>query len=107
MREHTTIGSRILARHHTTLLRLASNIALTHHEHWNGGGYPKGLAGRDIPIEGLIVAVADVFDALTHERPYKAAWPVEKAIVEIKAQSGRQFSPAVVEAFCKIHGNGG
>lgn len=107
MKEHTSIGARILARHHTTLLRLASNIAMTHHEHWDGGGYPKGLVGRDIPIEGLIVAVADVFDALTHRRPYKEAWSFERAVAEIKNQSGRMFSPAVVEAFCKVQASGG
>lgn len=102
MKTHTTIGNAILVQHHTDLLQLAASIALTHHERWDGRGYPKGLVGEDIPLVGRIVAVADVFDALTNERPYKAAWPIEQAITEIQRQSGQQFDPAVVAAFSQL-----
>jgi putative two-component system response regulator len=102
MKTHALIGSEIMARHHTPLLQLASRIALTHHERWNGKGYPHGLRGEDIPLEGRIVAVADVFDALTNERPYKRAWPIEEALAEIRAQSGSQFDPDVVGAFLSL-----
>lgn len=102
MQSHADIGSQILARHHTPLLKLASKIALTHHERWDGSGYPNKLTGDQTPIEGRIVAVADVFDALTHERPYKEAWPRERALAEIASQSGRQFDPAVVETFLRL-----
>ena len=102
MKTHAAIGSSIMARHHTPLLQLASAIALTHHERWDGTGYPHRLAGEQIPIEGRILAVADVFDALTHERPYKQAWPVDEAIAEIERQSGRQFDPRVVDVFLSL-----
>lgn len=98
VKEHTTIGARILSGGRSRLLQLAEEIALTHHEYYDGSGYPKGLAGEEIPISGRIVAVADVLDALTHERPYKRAWSVGEALAEIKRQSGRQFDPVVVEA---------
>lgn len=99
MQTHTAIGSQILSGHHTPLLQLAGRIALTHHERWDGSGYPSGLREQEIPIEGRIVAIADVFDALTHERPYKAAWPVAKARDEIQHQCHHHFDPSVVEAF--------
>ena len=99
MKKHCEIGHGILSRHHTPLLQLASSIALTHHERWDGTGYPRGLQGEDIPLEGRIVAIVDVFDALTHERPYKEAWPVEKAFAEIQAQRGRQFDPDLTDIF--------
>ena len=102
IRTHTTIGAAILSQHHTHLLQLAATIALTHHERWDGKGYPRGLAGEEIPLSGRLVAVADVFDALTHERPYKKAWSREDAIAEILKQSGTQFDPAVVCAFEKL-----
>lgn len=102
MKTHAEIGHQILARHHTPSLQLAAVIAWTHHERWEGRGYPRGLEGEDIPLEGRIVSVADVFDALTHERPYKQAWPVEEAVAEITAQSGKQFDPQVVDAFRKL-----
>jgi len=73
-------------------------IALTHHEHSDGHGYPRGLAGEDIPLVGRIVAVSDAFDALTHARPYKPAWPVEQAVGEIRRLSGQQFDPSLVKA---------
>ncbi|WP_240637052.1 HD domain-containing phosphohydrolase [Meiothermus hypogaeus] len=98
MKDHTTIGARILSGGRSKILRLAEEIALSHHEHFDGSGYPRGLAGDSIPMSGRIVAVADVLDALTHERPYKRAWSVAEALAEIKRQSGRQFDPTVVEA---------
>ncbi len=98
VKEHTTIGARILSGGRSRLLHLAEEIALTHHERFDGSGYPRGLAGEAIPLPGRIVAVADVLDALTHERPYKRAWSVAEALAEIKRQSGRQFDPVVVEA---------
>ena len=81
---------------------MAEQIALTHHEKWDGSGYPSGLAGDAIPIAGRIVAVADVFDALTHPRPYKPAWSTADAIAEIESQSGRHFDPKVLEAFLSV-----
>jgi putative two-component system response regulator len=103
IKTHTTIGARILSDARSDLVRMASTIAQTHHERWDGTGYPLGLCGDAIPIEGRIVAVADVFDALTHARPYKKAWSVEDALAEIKCQSGSQFDPAVVKAFFDLH----
>jgi putative two-component system response regulator len=81
------------------VLQRASTIAASHHERWDGSGYPHGLRGEEIALAGRIVAVADVFDALTHERPYKQAWPVEAALAEIRCGAGSQFDPAVVDAF--------
>lgn len=102
MRAHTTIGADILKRSESPLLRLAEEIALTHHERWAGGGYPRGLAGEEIPLCGRIVAVADVFDALMRERPYKKAWPVDRAVEEIRRMSGQHFDPRVVAAFLEV-----
>lgn len=104
MKTHTTMGARILSGARSDLVKMASTIAYTHHERWDGLGYPSRLSGDRIPLVGRIVAVADVFDALTHYRPYKEAWPVEDALVEIKRQSGAQFDPDVVEAFFELHG---
>ncbi|MEA2506411.1 MAG: cyclic di-GMP phosphodiesterase [Actinomycetota bacterium] len=101
MKRHTLLGALILSGSKVKLLRRAEEIARTHHERWAGGGYPLGAVGEDIPLSGRIVAVADVFDALTHERPYKAAWPVEDAVAEILHQRGRQFDPDVVDAFLR------
>lgn len=102
MQTHTTIGARILSGSRFPLLRLAEEIALNHHEHWDGGGYPSGRSGNDIPLSGRIVAVADVFDSLTHERPYKRAWSVKESLDEIRAQAERQFDPQVVEALLRV-----
>jgi putative two-component system response regulator len=102
IKTHTTIGAEILSGSRSPLLRLAERIALTHHERWDGRGYPRGLSGEEIPLSGRIVAVADVFDALTHERPYKEAWPVEKAAAEILGQAGRQFDPGLVDVFARL-----
>ncbi|HEY0672679.1 MAG TPA: HD domain-containing phosphohydrolase [Longimicrobiales bacterium] len=100
--KHTLIGANILSGSRFPILRLAEEIALTHHESWDGSGYPRGLRGEEIPMCGRIVAVADVFDALTHERAYKTAWRLDDAIDEIKHQSGQKFDPAVVKAFLQI-----
>ncbi len=103
MQTHTTIGARILSGARSDLVRMARSVAYTHHERWDGTGYPCGTRGESIPLAGRIVAIADVFDALNHARPYKAAWPVEKALAEIQSQCGRQFDPAVVAAFFDLH----
>lgn len=99
MRQHVSIGANIIGEHPSGLLRMAQRIALTHHEKWDGSGYPNGLAGEGIPIEGRIVAIADVFDALTSERPYKQAWPVEEVVAFLREQSGQHFDPDLVELF--------
>lgn len=102
MKTHTTVGAQMLAESAFALLEMAEVIALTHHEKWDGSGYPAGLAGETIPIAGRIVAVADVFDALTHARPYKPAWSPDRAIEEIASQAGRHFDPGVLEAFLSL-----
>ena len=100
MRQHPEIGARIIGRvaEESALLALARTIALSHHEKWDGSGYPSGLKGEEIPIEGRIVALADVFDALTSARPYKRAWSVEDTLALIREQSGRHFDPDLVAA---------
>ncbi len=100
MKTHTEIGARILGGSASSLLNLAEQIARTHHERWDGRGY-YGLAARDIPLASRIVAVADVVDALTHERPYKSAWPVDLAVDEITTHRGTEFDPEVVDAFSR------
>ena len=102
VKTHTIVGAELLSGSRFPLLRLAEEIALNHHERWDGTGYPRGLKGVRIPLAGRITAVADVFDALVHERPYKPAWPVENAGAEIQTQKGRQFDPHVVEAFFEV-----
>ncbi|PIE89673.1 MAG: two-component system response regulator [Acidobacteria bacterium] len=99
MRTHPQIGADIIGHHESGLLKLARTIALTHHEKWDGTGYPKGLKGEEIPLASRIVSIADTFDALTSERPYKQAWPVEKAIEVIQRDSGSYFEPTLVDAF--------
>jgi putative two-component system response regulator len=99
MRSHCEIGARILSGSRSSMVAMGAEIALTHHEHWNGRGYPTGLSGAEIPLPGRIVGLADVFDALAHDRPYKRAWPLDEVIREIASQSGQQFDPEVVEAF--------
>jgi putative two-component system response regulator len=101
VKTHTVIGARILSGGKFPLLRLAEEIAFSHHERWNGEGYAS-IRGADIPLAGRIVAVADVFDALTQQRPYKPAWPVAEAIAEIDVQRARQFDPDVVDAFLRV-----
>jgi putative two-component system response regulator len=99
MKRHSVIGHDILKGSRSKTLQTGAEIALSHHEKFDGTGYPKGLAGHDIPIFSRIVAVADVFDALTSERPYKKAWPLEQATQHIKALAGTHFDPACVAAF--------
>jgi HD-GYP domain-containing protein (c-di-GMP phosphodiesterase class II) len=102
MKIHTTRGAAMLSGRGFALLEMAETIALTHHERWEGSGYPSGLSGTAIPLVGRIVAVADVFDALTHARPYKEAWTEADAVTEISAQSGCQFDPEIVKAFLRV-----
>lgn len=98
-RRHTVMGNQMVGVGCSPLLRMAAEIALTHHERWDGSGYPLGLTGEEIPISGRIVAVADVFDALTSKRPYKPAFSNEKSFQIIEEGSGTQFDPKVVAAF--------
>jgi putative two-component system response regulator len=99
MQSHVKIGRSMLSGSRSPILQMGEQIAFTHHEWWNGSGYLAGLQDAEIPLAGRIVAVADVFDALTHTRPYKDAWTVEAAVAEIRGLSGEQFDPRVVEAF--------
>jgi len=101
MKTHTTIGAQILSGSKSDVLRMAETIALTHHERWDGKGYPDGLAGSAIPIEARICSICDVFDALISERPYKKAWPVSEALAEIARMSGQAFEPWLVEVFLR------
>lgn len=102
MKTHANVGAAILAGSSSDVLRLAEEIARTHHEWWDGSGYPAGLRGEAIPLSGRIVALADVFDALTHARPYKQAWSVEATAAEIRRLNGRQFDPEIVAAFGEL-----
>jgi putative two-component system response regulator len=102
MKTHAAIGAEILSGHHSPLMEMARVIALTHHEKWDGTGYPNALKGEDIPLVGRITALCDVFDALTTERPYKKAWTVEDATAYIRDNRGKHFDPALVDAFDQI-----
>ncbi|RYF47620.1 MAG: response regulator [Cytophagaceae bacterium] len=102
MKTHAAAGAALLADGQSEVVEMAEGIARSHHERWDGKGYPLQLKGEQIPLEGRILAVADVFDALTHERPYKKAWQITEAVAEIKSQSGQQFDPQVVEAFMTL-----
>ncbi len=99
MQRHAQIGSDILAKSHSSLLQLAAEIAGSHHERWDGQGYPNRLSGDDIPLSGRIVCIADNFDALTTERPYKPAWTYEQTVAHILDRAGTQFDPICVAAF--------
>ena len=99
LRAHTILGEMMVNTTSSPLLTMAAQIALTHHERWDGSGYPIGLAGEDIPISGRIVAVADVFDALSNKRPYKPAFPIDKCFAILEEESGTHFDPNVVQAF--------
>lgn len=101
MQQHAAIGAEIIGTHDDALLTMARSIAATHHEKWDGSGYPQGLHGLDIPLAGRIVAIADVFDALTSSRPYKVAWTVERACIAIEDDAGKHFDPELIEAFLK------
>ncbi len=99
MQTHARIGADLLDGHPAPILQMARDIALTHHEKWDGSGYPDGRVGEGIPLVGRIVAVADVFDALTSARPYKPAWPLEHALAYLSEQRGRHFDPRLVDLF--------
>ncbi len=99
MKRHTTIGADLLKGGASRLIQLGESIALTHHERWDGRGYPAGLRENQIPLEGRLVAVCDVYDALTSQRPYKQAWSDEEALAYIQREAGRSFDPDVVKAF--------
>lgn len=99
MKKHAEYGAEIIGEHPSPLLQLAKEVAITHHEKWDGSGYPNGLKGPDIPLASRIVAIADVFDALTSERPYKKAWSEEDAIGLLKSESGSHFDPDLITPF--------
>ena len=105
MKEHTTIGALIIGKHEDPLLEMARTIAWTHHEKWDGTGYPQGLEGEDIPLGGRIVALADVFDSLTSVRPYKGAWEPSEAFELIRKAAGTHFDPKLTEAFLALEGD--
>jgi putative two-component system response regulator len=102
MQTHTTIGGEILAGSGSPLLEIAAEIALTHHERWDGTGYPAGLMQEQIPLTGRIVGLVDAFDAMTHDRPYRQAASVAVAVAEVTRSSGTHFDPAVVDAFLRL-----
>jgi putative two-component system response regulator len=102
MQRHAEIGSNMLSGHPSPVMQMAERIALSHHERWDGKGYPRGLAGHDIPVEARICAVSDVFDALTSRRPYKEAWSASRAIDFIRNGVGTQFDPHIVECFLAV-----
>jgi putative two-component system response regulator len=102
LRSHTTMGAAIIGEHRSALLREARIIALSHHEKWDGTGYPGGLAGEAVPLSGRLAALADVFDALTSERPYKRAWRVDEAVALIRAESGKHFEPRLIRVFDEV-----
>ena len=101
MKAHTTIGARMLSGSPSRILQMAEEIALFHHENWDGTGYTPGLRGERIPLAGRIAAVADVFDALTHERPYKRPWTIDETVSWMESVRGRKFDPGVVEALLR------
>jgi putative two-component system response regulator len=102
VKTHTAIGARVLSGSTSPILQVGEEIALYHHEHWDGSGYTPGLSGEAIPLAARITTIADVFDALMHERPYKRAWTLEESVDRIEELSGSKFDPAVVEAFTKV-----
>jgi len=102
MKTHVDIGADLLGDHSSDLMKMAQSIAATHHEKWDGSGYPNGLKGNEIPLEGRICAICDVFDALTSSRPYKAAWPIDQAVSYVKEQAGKHFDPDLVTLFIKL-----
>ncbi|MCD8491219.1 MAG: HD domain-containing protein [Geovibrio sp.] len=99
MKEHARIGYKIIGGHGSELLQTAATAALTHHEKWDGSGYPDGLKGDEIPIVGRIAAVADVFDALGSDRVYKKAWDMDRILKLMQEESGQHFDPALVKVF--------
>jgi putative two-component system response regulator len=103
MKTHAALGAELLAGGESPLMQLAERIAGCHHERWDGTGYPRRLSGEGIPLEARIVAVADVFDALSHARPYRPAWAIDDVLAELTVQRNRQFDPGVVDAFLDLH----
>ncbi|MQA41801.1 HD-GYP domain-containing protein [Rugamonas aquatica] len=101
MQSHATIGGNIIGQHAGGMLAMAHQVAMTHHEKWDGSGYPNGLSGREIPLVGRIVAIADVFDALTSARPYKPEWPIAKAVEYLEQQRDKHFDAQLVDLFLK------
>jgi putative two-component system response regulator len=99
MKTHTTIGAEVLANSNIAHMQTAEEIARHHHEWWDGTGYPNGLSGADIPLAARITALADVFDALSHKRPYKEAWTLDSTLTEIMGLRGRQFDPELTDKF--------
>ena len=106
MKTHAEIGARILANGRSDLIRMAERVALSHHERWDGSGYPHGLAGEGIPLVARIVSVADVVDALKQDRPYREAWPEERVLAYIEEQRGRLFDPRIAEVFLRLRAHG-
>ena len=102
IKQHTVIGAGILSGSKSPIVQTAEEIARTHHERWNGSGYPFGLMGEEIPLSGRICAIADVFDALTSDRPYKVRWSVDDALTELENEAGKQFDPTLVKAFLTL-----
>jgi len=102
MRTHPQVGFDILSKSRAAVFQLAAEVSLRHHEKWNGSGYPDGLKGRAIPQSARIVALADVFDALSMKRPYKDAWPIERIVAHIQAEAGVHFDPELVVSFIRI-----
>ncbi len=102
MRTHTQIGYDILSKSKAPVFRLAAEVALRHHEKWDGSGYPDGLSGEKIPLSARIVAIADVFDALTMKRPYKEAWPLERVVETLQEGAGTHFDPYLLKCFMDI-----
>lgn len=102
MKTHSRMGHDILSKSDAPLFQMAAEIALHHHERWDGSGYPDGLQGLDIPVSARVVALADVFDALTMTRPYKQAWPLNEVLAAVHANAGSHFEPAMVEAFDRV-----
>jgi putative two-component system response regulator len=102
MKTHTVIGSRMLSKGRSELVRFSQRIARSHHEWWDGSGYPDRVSGQSIPLEARIVAVADFLDALTHERPYRPAWGMDETLAEIRRRSGTHFDPTIIKALLEI-----
>lgn len=102
VRTHTTAGAELLSGGQSRLMQMAEQVARSHHERWDGQGYPHGLAGEAIPVAARVVAVADFFDAVSHPRPYRAPWPRSRAVDEIRRGAGTRFDPALVEAFLEL-----
>lgn len=99
MKRHTVLGAEMLADGHSPVIKLGAEIALTHHERWDGTGYPTGVSGKEIPLPGRITAVADVFDALTSDRVYREAWPIERAVDQMSQDRARHFDPDILDLF--------